>query len=147
MYLGLSSCGIDVKGPLANAIVKVYTLDASKANFKGDLIATASTNGKATISGLSLPFPLNPPYIMEFTTGANTTDITTGVAPVITTLRIIITQDLLDNGAQIYATPLTSMAVDIAILKAGVSSAQFATALDTAQAQVKSTLVLAWTTQ
>ncbi|WP_201341309.1 hypothetical protein [Abyssogena phaseoliformis symbiont] len=71
---------------------------------------------------------------MEFTTGANTTDITTGITPVITTLRTIITQELLGNDAQIYATPLTSMTVDIAISKAGVSAsvAEFSTELDTA---------------
>ena len=56
---------------------------------------------------------------MEFTsTPGATTDITTGMFPVITTLRTVITQALLDGGQQIYATPLTTMAVDIAVTNA-----------------------------
>ncbi len=84
--------GGGVKGPLADAVVKVYQVDYSAAGFKGALLATGSTDAAAAIQGLSLPIPLNPPYVMEFTSDANTTDITTGAAPVISTMRTVITQ-------------------------------------------------------
>ena len=68
--------------------------------------------------------------------------ITTGAAPVITTMRTVITQSLLDSGEQIYATPLTTMAVDIAIANStpATTAAQFEAALTAAAAQVVSTL-------
>jgi hypothetical protein len=115
---GTSISGGGVKGPMANATVTVYAFDASQPGFKGSTIGTGSTDSAAAITGLSLPIPLNPPYIMEFTANAGTTDITTGQPPVITELRTVITQALLDKGEQIYATPLTTMAVDIAVANA-----------------------------
>ncbi len=114
----LSVSGGGVKGPMANATVTVYAFDASRPGFRGGVVATASTDAAAAITGLRLPFPLNPPYIMEFTANGGTTDITTGKAPVITTLRTVITQSMLDKGEQIYATPLTTMAVDLAMANA-----------------------------
>ena len=87
--------GGGVKGPLANAILIVYAFDPTQPGFKGAVIDTAVTDSSAAINGLSLPLPLTPPYIMEFTSDAGTTDITTGMAPVIGTLRTVITQALL----------------------------------------------------
>ena len=80
-----SVSGGGVKGPLANAVVTVYDFDASQAGFKGAVVATASTNASAAITGLALPFPIAPPYIMEFTsTPGTTTDITTGTDEALT---------------------------------------------------------------
>ena len=136
-----SISGGGVKGPLAGAVVTVYAVDYSAPDFKGAVVGTGSTNAQAQIQNLSLPFPLNPPYILEITSDADTTDITTGMAPVITTMRTVITQSLLDGGEQIYATPLTTMAVDIAIQDANsIDAASFETALLAAASQVKSTL-------
>jgi hypothetical protein len=134
--------GGGVKGPLANADVNVYTYDASQAGFKGLVAATATTNDSSAITGLALPFPLTPPYIIEFTSNAGTTDVTTGMPPVIGTLRSAITQALLDKGEQIYATPLTTMAVDIAISKstAATTAAEFEVLLAGAAKQVVSSL-------
>jgi len=118
--------GGGVKGPLANAVVTVYAFDAAQPGFKGAVIDAASTDNSAAIVGLALPVPLNPPYIMELTaTVGTTTDISTGQFPVISTLRTVITQSLLDTGEQIYATPLTSMASDIAISNADSGSAPY----------------------
>jgi len=118
--------GGGVKGPLANAVVTVYAFDATQPGFKGAVIDTALTDNRAAIVGLALPVPLTPPYIMEITaTSDTTTDITTGQFPVISTLRTVITQSLLDTGEQIYATPLTSMATDIAINNADSSTAPY----------------------
>lgn len=80
--------GGGIKGPLANAIVTVYNYDDTQPGFKGGVVSTASTNSSAAITGLALPFPLNPPYIMEFTSDSGTTDLTTGQPPVITILRL-----------------------------------------------------------
>ena len=137
-----SVSGGGVKGPLANAIVTAYAFDPTKTGFKGVVAGSATTNASAAIVGLALPFPVTPPYILEFTSDAGTTDITTGTAPVITTMRTVITQALLDSGQQIYATPLTTMAVDIAIANSNATTtpAQFEAALATAAGQVVSTL-------
>jgi len=99
---GASSVNINgggVKGPLAEAVVTVYAFDSSQAGFKSStVVATATTDANAAITGLSLPFPISPPYIMEFTsTQGTTTDITTGQFPVITTLRTVITQSFMQH--------------------------------------------------
>ncbi len=139
--------GGGVKGPLAGAVVTVYRFDSSQRGFRGAVAGTGSTDSKAAITGLSLPIPLSPPYIMEFTSDADTTDITTGQTPVITSLRTVITQAMLDAGEQIYATPLTTMAVDIAVKNATdadgngrIDAAEFEAALAPAAAQVVSTV-------
>jgi aspartate 1-decarboxylase len=139
--------GGGVKGPLAFAIVTAYAFDSTKPGFKGDVIATATTNAAAQIVGLTLPEPLNPPYILEFTSDADTRDITTGMVPVIATMRTVLTQTLIDSGKSIYATPLTTMAVDIAIANAldtngteGIQADEFESALTVAAAQVVSTV-------
>ena len=149
-----SLTGSGVKGPLANADVTVYAFDASKPGFKGAVIDTATTDNSAAIINLALPLPLAPPYIMEFTSAAGvTTDITTGQFPIISTLRTVITQSLLDTAEPLYATPLTTMATDIAMVNAdsnaapytgngdgSVTSAELVNALSVAAAQLASTL-------
>ncbi|MBL3619527.1 MAG: putative metal-binding motif-containing protein [gamma proteobacterium endosymbiont of Lamellibrachia anaximandri] len=142
-----------VKGPLADALVTIYAFDAAQPDFKGSVVDTATTDATA-ISRLTLPLPLTPPYIMEVTsTPGTTTDITTGQFPVITTLRTVITQQRLDSGEHIYATPLTTMATDLAIANANstaapyagdnngtTTAAEFLAALPTAASQVVSTV-------
>ena len=118
--LSLTACfGGGIKGPLVNAIVTVYEVDPTATDFKGSAVGSpGSTDAQARITGISLPLPLNPPYILEFTSDSSTTDLLTGRPPVITEMRTLLTQDLLDSGEQIYATPLTTMAVDLAIKNA-----------------------------
>ncbi|PKG80879.1 hypothetical protein CXF85_22515 [Colwellia sp. 75C3] len=148
--------GGGVKGPLANALVIVYAIDTNQIGFKGDEIARGSTSNSASITGLELPLPLSPPYLMEFTSiEGETTDITTGQLPVITILRTVITESSLSKQRQRYATPLTTLAVDVAIEKADsdaapfngnndriVSVTEFITALPIAASQVVSTFGL-----
>ena len=114
----LALTGGGVKGPLANAVVTVYNIDTSAAGMKGSVAGSGSTNAQAQIQNLSLPFPISPPYLLEFTTDTDTVDVYTGVAPVISVMRSVLTEELLANGEQIYATPLTTMAVDLAIKNA-----------------------------
>jgi hypothetical protein len=140
--------GAGVKGPLANAVVTIFAFDVTQPGFKGSVVTTASTDASSAITGLNLPLPLHPPYIMEFTSvPGTTTDITTGVSPVITTMRTVITQALLDSGQGIYATPLTTLAVDIAVMNAadangiaGIQGDEFEAALTLAATKVISTL-------
>ncbi|MBL3526896.1 MAG: tandem-95 repeat protein [gamma proteobacterium endosymbiont of Lamellibrachia anaximandri] len=145
--------GGGVKGPLANAVATATLFDASQPGFKGTVVDTGTTDSAAAIQGLALPFPLTPPYILEFTSNAGTTDITTGAFPVISTMRTVITQALLDKGEQIYASPLTTMATDLAVMNADSSTApftgngdgtttaaEFIAALPIAAAQVASTV-------
>jgi len=142
-----SISGGGVKGPLANAVVTVYDFDPTQVGFKGGVVSTASTDTTAAIAGLSLPVSAQPPYIMEFTSDGSTTDITTGRAPVIGTMRTVVTASMLADGVSIYATPLTTMAVDIAVEAAvdtdssgAIDASEFEAALAVAATQVASTL-------
>lgn len=137
-----SITGSGVKGPLTDAVVTVFAFDAEKPESKGNIIDTGITDGSAAIIGLSLPLPLKPPYIMEFSSNANTRDMTTKAPPVITKMRTVITGSMLARSKSIYTTPLTTMAVDIAVASsgAGTTAAQFEAELTAAASEVVSTL-------
>lgn len=135
--------GGGIKGPLVDAVVTLYRIDTNNEDFKDPSPAgSGTTNAQAQIENLSLTFPINPPYIIEFTSTPGTTDLTTGAYPVITEMRSMLTEELLNSGEQIYATPLTTMAVDLAIRNAGIgaSEAEVLAALDAAADQVKATM-------
>lgn len=147
-----------VDGPVTNADVAVYGLSfGTGVTVDATAIDTGTTDGNAKITGLALPFPLNPPYILEFSANADTLDLSTCVdpanptvdtcyAPIISTMKTVITSEMLANNSNIYATPLTTMAVNIALANADVNddgsvdAEEFLTALDQAALQVTSTL-------
>ncbi len=145
--------GGGIKGPLVNADVTVFEFDSSASDYRGLQVGTSTTNAQAQIEALPLSFPLNLPYIIEFTSNSGTTDLTTGQFPVITEMRTVLTEQLLQAAEQIYATPLTSMAVELA-LKNGdsnvapyagnadgnLSREEFSAALTVAADQVKATM-------
>ncbi|MEE4251410.1 MAG: hypothetical protein V2I38_12535, partial [Alcanivoracaceae bacterium] len=106
--------GGGVKGPLANAEVNAYALDTSAADLRGALLGSGSTNAAAAITGLSIPAATTGPVLVEVTADGDTVDLTTGVAPVIT--RMATVRDAADIGANTYATPLTTMVVEVARL-------------------------------
>jgi len=114
-----------VKGPLTQTIVNVYKIDSSKNDHKGALIASAKTNNKTQIENLKIPEPLQPPYLMEMIATADTIDLTTGKAPVISTLRTIITQEMLAAKQNFYATPLTTITLDLAFINADSNTAPY----------------------
>lgn len=142
----LSGRGLD--GPMTNANVAVYALlDVGGANVvystttPGSALVTGVTDNNAKFAGLEFKNASNPPYIVEFTATASTVDLTTGVAPVLPTVRTLVTEDMLKSGAAIYGTPLTTLAIEIALSSAGgASRASFDSALAAATSQVKSTL-------
>ncbi len=119
----ISIAGGGIKGPLINADVRVYNLNYSAAGFKGGLVDSGTTDDTSAITGLDLPVPTTAPYFLEVTSNANTRDITTGVAPIISKMRTVITQAMLDGEDPVYATPLTELAVSLAISNADSATA------------------------
>ncbi|MDH5485505.1 MAG: hypothetical protein OEY43_09755, partial [Gammaproteobacteria bacterium] len=139
------------KGPLTNANVAVYALsfDGGPVQVSSTAVDTGSTSGQAKIQDLALPFPLNPPYLLKFTATASTKDLSTCTnpadlstcfAPILNTMSTVITSKMLAAGQNIYATPLTSMATNIALKQAATDATQFKANLSTAAKQVASTL-------
>lgn len=138
--VGTSVEGVAVKGPLVNATVKAYAVDYSASDLIGAAapVDTGTTNSRAQITGIALD-PAGAPYIVVVEADADTTDLTTGAAPVITRMKTIITADMLNNSTPVVATPLTSMAVEVAASKSP-TPATLAQSLTAAQNTVKSTL-------
>lgn len=148
----LSGGGVD--GPLTFTNVAMYALlDTSGVNVvyssatPGTALATGTTNQFAQIENLVLNDGTNPPYILEFTSTNTTRDLTTGDVPVLTTVRTLVTETMLEAGDPVYGTPLTTMALDIALNIADdsdgvITRSEFDSALVTATSQVKSTLGL-----
>jgi|GEM_PF-926005 len=119
--------GAGVKGPMAYANVVLYQLDMSSSDFKGEVVSVGTTNQYAQIVNLSRPSVTNPPYLLEITGVEGTTiDISTGLYPVIDELRTLVTQQMLDDGIAVYATPLTTIATDMALSQADSSRLPFA---------------------
>lgn len=143
--------GFGVKGPLALATVTTYRLDNTQDDFKGTVIASGSTDESAKIVGLTIPTNQATPFILEIESNDDTTDITNGDAPLIKTLRTIITAKMLVGEIPVYVTPLTTLATDLAIKNADnidvyggngngtVSSSELLAAIDISAQQITST--------
>lgn len=98
--------GAAVKGPLIGAEVNVYLIDHASAGLKGRLIASGTTDDSARLTGIAINTRrLDPAFLLEIVGG---TDLTTGEASEVSTLRTIITAQALSNGQPVYATPLTT---------------------------------------
>lgn len=130
--------GSAVKGPLANALVEAYAVDYTAADLRGELISSGETDSAARFVGLELEAE-QAPFVIVVSADDDTVDLTTGEAPVITSLQTLITADQLEGETPIYATPLTSIALSVAAKK-GTSAETLDQSLQTAQNQVKSTL-------
>ena len=115
--------GAGIKGPLAFADVKIYKLDSSIPDYheKTSPISVAITNQYAEITELTVPRKIKPPYILTIN-GSNGIDLNTGVAPVVTTLITVVTDDMLASNRPIFATPLTTLAFHIARLNTEADS-------------------------
>ncbi len=143
---GVSLSGSVVKGPLVGADVALYPLQVSGTTLvmASTPIDTGTTDSQAQLSGVVVPAGATPPFIIEYRANAGTTDLTTGQYPVITVLRSVVRQEEINGLKRIYATPLTTMAVDLALARTNAdgngSVAEFLTELETAAGQVTSTL-------
>ncbi len=142
---GVGVGGGGVKGPMAWAVVEAYALDFTGGQVaQGALVASGETDAQAKITGWAWPLPQSYPYLLVLKPDDDTPDLTSGVAPVIRSLKTGLTSTLAAKGEQVYATPLTSMAVDIAFENyqdtAADDEADLQSALDAAAAQVASTV-------
>ena len=104
-----------MKGPLAHADMKIYAFDPAFPDMydRHSPIAVAITDQFAQVSGLSVPGDTRPPYIMTIG-GRQAIDLNTGTHPVIETLTTVITSEMLASNHTIYATPLTTLAYQMA---------------------------------
>lgn len=152
----LSGGGVD--GPLANSIVTLYAIDTTVPDYKSATpLGEGTTDERAQINGIDKPSADDAPYLLEFTANADTRDLTACsdddssgsidvatecLAPVVGTLRTIVTAEMLNSDRPVYATLLTTMATDIAIKQTGLNgdTATLLTELADAAAQVKSTV-------
>ena len=101
--------GMAVKGPLANADIFIYTFDASKPHFKGDLIDSGKSSAEALFNDVDIPEPLNDVYIVEIKANSGTVDLNTGRTPIIDTMYTYVTSEQIKLGTRIHATPLTTL--------------------------------------
>ncbi|MDG1293299.1 MAG: hypothetical protein P8O99_04240, partial [Pseudomonadales bacterium] len=156
--------GAGVKGPLINANVTAYQIDPSQADLKGDIVARGSSDTNANLQ-LAIPENLsnNGPFLIQYTDG---TEIN-GQIPVIESLSTIITSQQLLAGIAIYATPLSSFAIEharqiadslentadpltIGLLgnnNGSISIAEFLAAIETTSTHIKATLGLGLLTE
>ncbi len=110
--------GAGVKGPLANAQVNLFALDYSAADLKGTLLDEGETASTAAITGLAVPAGRAGLVMLEFIVDADTIEINTGLAPVFDRLVTVVDVQRLYDGEAVYASPLTTLAVDMAIANA-----------------------------
>ncbi len=110
--------GGGVKGPLASASVAIFAIDTTASDWKGAQIDTGETDATAAITDLEIPDTTSGPVLLEFTADADTLDITTGAAPVLTVMRTVVDASRVTAGDSIYGSPLTTLAVEVAIANA-----------------------------
>ncbi|MCP4321240.1 MAG: hypothetical protein GY787_05210, partial [Alteromonadales bacterium] len=117
--------GGGVKGPMAYADVTLYAINPSANDYKGQAIAQGTTDIAAKIQDIDLPLPLQQAYLVEFVANDITIDTSTGQSPIIKTVYTLVSSEHIANGNPIYATPLTSMAVDLAFKNADLNTHPF----------------------
>ncbi len=144
--------GVAVKGPLTGAAVTAFALDPAAADLKGASLGSGETDANAQITGLELPQDTTGYVLLEYTADADTVDLTTGAAPVLDVLTTYAAASDVLAGETLYATALTTMALDIAADNAGDSGvfggdgdgtateAEFLQAVGVAENQIKSVL-------
>ncbi|MCG8589615.1 MAG: thrombospondin type 3 repeat-containing protein [Proteobacteria bacterium] len=143
--------GSGIKGPLTGAIAELYAVDPMAPDLKGAQLDAGETDASARLTGLSLAKRRTGLVLLEIRADADTVDITTGAPPVLTRLVTIVDASRARNGAPVHATPLTTLAVELAAQRAGtpglfggdgdavVTLSELESALDTAARQVATT--------
>ncbi len=124
--------GAAVKGPLINADVTAYKVDYTAEDFKGAEVASGRTNSNAAIVDLNIPASQvsQGPFILEFTNGRELN----GSEPVIPVLVTLLTSEQLRSGQSIFATPLTTLVLELAAASTGdtIDRSDFINAVDRA---------------
>ncbi|OHU87863.1 MULTISPECIES: sialidase family protein [Pseudoalteromonas] len=129
--------GVAVKGPLQFADVKIYQFDKHAPNGLGKLLGTAGTDETAQIKNLSLKGDVKDFFVIEYSANESTIDITTGQKPIFGVLRGIFSAEQIKAKQPLYATPLSTLVVKLALSKAIAGSAT-PQAIVSAEAQIKS---------
>jgi hypothetical protein len=117
--------GSAVKGPLVGALVQAHEFDPSAENFIGDLLDVGETGPDSAVTDVEIPTSYTGIVILVVSADEDTIDLTTGEAPVITRLTTVISAAQLSAQIPIYATPLTTIALDLAVSKAGEDSSLY----------------------
>ncbi|MGK0470926.1 MAG: hypothetical protein ACJAR0_001398 [Candidatus Azotimanducaceae bacterium] len=132
--------GGGVKGPLVNANASLYLLDAAAADLKGTLISTGSTSTSAALQGITIPAAALDTFLLEITADDDTVDLNSGVAPILTVYRTLVSAQSI-RGGQVFATPATTLALALAQQSGPFDSLEvLTTALNISSQQVISTL-------
>ncbi|MCF6434237.1 sialidase family protein [Pseudoalteromonas sp. MMG022] len=129
--------GVAVKGPLQFADVKIYQFDKHAPNGLGKLLGTAGTDETAQIKNLSLKGDINDFFVIEYSANESTIDITTGQKPIFGVLRGIFSAEQIKAKQPLYATPLSTLVVKLALSKA-IAGSTTLQAIVSAEAQIKS---------
>jgi hypothetical protein len=129
--------GAAVKGPLQFANVKVFQFDSTKTDGLGRLLSTSSTDETTKIKDLVIKEEITGYFVVEFGVNDTTIDITTGKSPVFKLLRNIISANDIISNNPVYATPLSTLTLKLAISKLKTESS-LENALAAAERDVKS---------
>ncbi len=113
----ISIAGAGVKGALDGADVVVYNFDFSGEGGKGERVSDSTTGANGRILELNIPWPLSDFYLIEFVANGDTIDLSTGQSPVIERLFNIVSREDVLNGEAVFATPLSSLAVELALIE------------------------------
>lgn len=118
-----------VKGPFVQALLRAYAFNSADENFAGGSpVAEARSGPDSHTSGFDLPGDSDLyPLLLEVSSVDGTVDLNTGRRPQapgdITRLKTVITEAqksaLRSENVPVYATPLTTLAVDVAVLRSG----------------------------
>ncbi|NQZ80178.1 MAG: hypothetical protein HRT52_04095 [Colwellia sp.] len=129
--------GGGVKGPLVNAKVSLYAYDQNSENGYGALVAQGITNEQARITGIEITGELASHYILAIEATSETIDLSTQTTPIIKNLRTIITAAEISSGRSFYASPLSSLTLEVVLQKA-LTDQSIDQAIDEAQSLIKS---------
>jgi hypothetical protein len=132
--------GGGVKGPLVNATASLYLLDLAAADLKGTLVSSGSTTETAALQGITIAAGALDTFLLEITADDDTIDLSSGVAPILTVYRTLVSADSIRSG-QVFATPVTTLALALALQSGPFASLEeLNSALNLSAQQVISTL-------
>ena len=132
----VSVFGAGVKGPLTDSSVTAYVLDLDKPDLKGGIVARGHTDSLAQLQMRIKKRHLSKgPFLLEYQGGFELN----GSNPIIDRLYTVMTEERIRQELPVYATPLTSLVVNLAqeSLVGNAGKEDFAIALDTAEVTVK----------
>lgn len=109
--------GAIVKGPLRGAKITVHRVDTDQILYydPANVDTAATSDDRGEFLDLRLTAPVSAPLVLVADTTAST-DVSTGVRPVLDQLVALITNEHIAQALPVYATPLTTLAFQLAKL-------------------------------